>query len=286
MSSGNSRPQPAGLGPSGTGGEPEMQDPPADDLLTPTADDNANLLPPPEENGDDPEAEGHLNQSFSACNDDLVNNPLADQSGADSDDHSPSGSSHPNLSPASSSSGSNPSISHDLNSPNGQEDTFQNDSTPVPIPKDIEASTPLAYIEPQVIVVENGGQDSDDTLEDIFHSNKNLSLDTTPVLAPTTESNPLSQTQENYTDIDNNNDIDPLGHSTSDEECSASSASGSGDRSPGENNTTDEGYGTGKFLPQGEAPLLPPGGTSPGLMPSLGRQKVKAKKRSNSKSKV
>ncbi len=278
-SSGNPEATPADPSPAEGIGEPGVQDEPAEDLLTPTADANANLLPPPEENGNDPEAEGHLNQSFSASHDDLVNNLPTDQSGADLDEHAPS---HQDLSPASSSSGSNPSISHDSNSSNEQ-DTFQNDSTPVPIPKDIETSTPLAYIEPQVIVVENGGQDSDDTLEDIFHGNKNISLDTTPVLAPMTESSPLSQTQENNdNDIDNNNDVEPLGHSTSDEECSASS---SGDRSPGENNT-DEGYGTGKFLPEGDAPLLPPGGTSPGIVPSLGRQKMKAKKKSNSKVKV
>lgn len=200
---------------------------------------------------------GHLNQSFSACDEDLNTNantcPVSGKVGISRSNSSISGDSNK--------SGSN-------NNSDPAADTFQNfKSSPVPTPKDVDASTPMTYIEPKVIVVDNGAAaDSDDTMGDLFHSNNNMALDTAPVLAPTNGNDNNSKAPH---------DNDPEKHSKPTE------------TQPQEDDddvTYDEGYGTGKFPPEGEIPLLPPSGKSPGLQHNKGKQKLKAKRGSKSKS--
>ena len=187
---------------------------------------------------------GHLNQSFSASDEEL--NMSDNKNQRDQPDTYKSTSC---------------TISGD--SARDPADTFQDfRSSPEPIPRDVEASTPMTYVEPKVIVVDNGtAADSDDTMEDLFHSNNNVALDTTPVLEPTNNGNSSggnsSSSNSKSTDPEDNNP------ETQDQPNDV---------------TYDEGYGTGKFLPDGETPLLPPTGPSPGIQHHLGKQRVKAKK--------
>ena len=183
---------------------------------------------------------GHLNQSFSASDEEL--NASNNKNQGDQPDTSCTISGDTSRDPA---------------------DTFQDfRSSPKPIPQDVEASTPMTYVEPKVIVVDNGtAADSNDTMEDLFHSNNNVALDTTPVLEPTNNTGNSSGGNNSS----NSNSSDP-------EENNPETKGQSDDV------TYDEGYGTGKFLPEGETPLLPPTGPSPGIQHHLGKQRVKAKK--------
>ena len=187
---------------------------------------------------------GHLNQSFSASDEEL-NTSNKNQGG------------QPDACKS--------TISGD--SSRDPADTFQDfRSTPAPIPRDVDASTPMTYVEPKVIVVDNGtAADSDDTMEDLFHSNNNVALDTTPVLEPTNNNgNSSGGNSSNNNQPEDNN---PEQHSTPPET-----------QGQPDDVTYDEGYGTGKFLPEGETPLLPPTGSSPGIQHHVGKQRVKARK--------
>ncbi len=191
---------------------------------------------------------GHLNHSFSASDEELNQNthacPLSDNR-AESRSRS---------STASSSSSSSASAGS-FTPGDAALDTFQDfDTSPAPIPPDVEASTPLAHLEPKVIVVDNGNsaQDSDDPMEDFFHNNHHMALDTTPVLSPS------------------NSNHAPGGAKGSEPHSDTGSAD-------------DVSNGEGQCLPEGETPLLPPTGTSPVIQPNIGWQKVKAKKNAKTK---
>ena len=196
---------------------------------------------------------GHFNQSFSASDEEL-NTSNKNQGGQpDACKSTISGDSSRDLA----------DTSQDFRS-----DTLQDfRSTPVPIPRDVDASTPMTYVEPKVIVVDNGtAADSDDTMEDLFHSNNNVALDTTPVLEPTNNNGNSSggnNSNNNQTEDNNNQEQ----HSAPPET-----------QGQPDDVTYDEGYGTEKFLPEGETPLLPPIGSSPGIQHHVGKQRVKARK--------
>ena len=243
--------------------EGQVMPPTKDEVPAETGGDNISAPADGASNSSSSGSNGHLNHSFSASEEELNKNanacPVNDKRSISKSNSSISGDSN--------NSGSN---NHD------PAETFQDyESSPVPIPKDVEASTPMTYIEPKVIVVDNGNgsaADSDDTMEHLFHSNNNMALDTTPVLAPTNNNNNGSS---NNKAIQDNN---------AEEHSKPSETSSQQDDDVTDDVTYDEGYGTGKFLPEGETPLLPPAGKSPGLQHNKGKQKLKAKRGSKSKS--
>ena len=248
--------------PSPTAGDGQVTPPIRDEVPAETGD---NIFAPADgtSNSSSSGSDGHLNQSFSASDEELNKNanacPVSDKTGIFKSNSSISGDSN--------NSGSNNCDSAD---------TFQDyESSPVSIPKDVKASTPMSYIEPKVIVVDNGNgsaADSDDTMEDLFHSNNNMALDTTPVLAPT--NNNSNGSSNNKTPQGNN----------AEEHSKPSETSSQQNDDVTDDVTHDEGYGTGQFLREGETLLLPPAGKSPGLQHNKGKQKLKAKRGSKSKS--
>ena len=265
-SGGESPPRSGGESPPRSGEESPVTEEP---VVAPP--DAANLMTKAPDGGSDHSASsgGHLNESFSASDDEELSKKA----------------------PSSDISRSNSSVSGDSPDPTvpapDATDTLQDlETTPAPIPRDIPASTPMAHVEPEVIVVDNGSgeNDSDDNgdipaekEDDPFHSNNNnVALDTTPVLEPTNNSN---SSRSNSSSSSSNSDPEDNNNSNDDDAAEEHSTPTTETQEGHSDDVThDEGYFTGKFLPEGETPLLPPDGSSPGIQHHVGKEKVKARK--------